>query len=1076
MKKQIRSDTLLLKNILLEKKTNDLAEFLKDKTCYIQEIIRETIISILHKKKSDIFSNNDISLSINILNELYEKTKIIQINETSNEKNIESLQKIIDKLSMVICGFGTKSVDDLLFITFGLDFSPINVKNETIKDKYNLIRKYLHPIGYKIIHWKSNRSIKSNDCLCTNKITDETLFIENANMFECFDAEKTTRAFSQKTYGIRVIVQNEKAKKTLIINGIIDDIQIDCLNNLYIKKRLENISDRGNNLIGTEAEVYKKIIETLSFKEILTLGDEDVYKKMIAVFTETNIIKNNKLDASIKRFLEMDMYNQRNLLVNLLLNNNDFEIQYICYLLYDLISIHSIDNGDTKEQIIIYESLPWKIRSYFKDVINFTLKNTNDMIQKYDINKISLEQQIYLLKADDSIKERAMVKLKEVKTKSDEMGMKAKQYLEGLIKIPFGVYKEEPVLKLIKEMNIMFSKLINNYCELTNETVLKKSNYTNFEMRKNIKRYKSILQEKISLRIKEGLKNINTKNLNRLFNYANNVLKSEKKERLKVQSKEKKLEAVNDFIESAKEEDKTAIYKVLNSENSVSIKQTTEDIEIIYEKSQNLEFETSKIEQTLEESVHGHAHAKNQIFKIIAQWMNGEQTGYSFGFEGSPGIGKTSLAKKGLANCLKDENGITRPYSFIALGGSSSGKTLEGHGYTYVNSSWGKIADILMESKCMNPIIYIDELDKVSKTEEGKEIIGILIHLIDQTQNDLFQDKYFSGINLDLSKALFIFSYNDPDQIDKILLDRIHRIKFDNFTIKDKVIIAKKYIIPEINNKMGFVNIVNMVDEIIVHIIETYTLEPGVRKLKEIIFDLYGEINIDLLKGNLINTETPINISVDQIRKKYLKKYKEIQRVKIHEEPLVGVINGLWANNLGMGGILPIEAMFFPCETFLELKLTGMQGDVMKESMNVAKSLAWNLTDNETKKNLIKVFEETRCKGLHVHCPEGAVSKDGPSAGAAITTVIYSLLNKKKIKNDVAMTGEITLQGKITAIGGLKEKIMGAIKNGVKTILYPKDNHREFTEFYENHSDSCSEEIVFKEVDRISEVLNFVFV
>jgi len=330
MKKQIRSDTLLLKNILLEKKTNDLAEFLKDKTCYIQEIIRETIISILHKKKSDIFSNNDISLSINILNELYEKTKIIQINETSNEKNIESLQKIIDKLSMVICGFGTKSVDDLLFITFGLDFSPINVKNETIKDKYNLIRKYLHPIGYKIIHWKSNRSIKSNDCLCTNKITDETLFIENANMFECFDAEKTTRAFSQKTYGIRVIVQNEKAKKTLIINGIIDDIQIDCLNNLYIKKRLENISDRGNNLIGTEAEVYKKIIETLSFKEILTLGDEDVYKKMIAVFTETNIIKNNKLDASIKRFLEMDMYNQRNLLVNLLLNNNDFEIQYIC--------------------------------------------------------------------------------------------------------------------------------------------------------------------------------------------------------------------------------------------------------------------------------------------------------------------------------------------------------------------------------------------------------------------------------------------------------------------------------------------------------------------------------------------------------------------------------------------------------------------------------------------------------------------------------------------------------------------------------------------------------------------------
>jgi ATP-dependent Lon protease len=308
------------------------------------------------------------------------------------------------------------------------------------------------------------------------------------------------------------------------------------------------------------------------------------------------------------------------------------------------------------------------------------------------------------------------------------------------------------------------------------------------------------------------------------------------------------------------------------------------------------------------------------------------------------------------------------------------------------------------------------------------------------------------------------------------LLDRIHRIKFDSLTLNDKVIIAKKYIIPEINSKMGFVDIVEISDELIIYIIETYTLEPGVRKLKEIIFDLYGEINIELLKGNFAITETPIRISVEHIRQKYLKKYKEIQKVKIHEEPQVGVINGLWANNLGMGGILPVEAMFFPCETFLDLKLTGMQGDVMKESMNVAKSLAWNLTDNEIKKNLIKVFEETRCKGLHIHCPEGAISKDGPSAGAAITTVIYSLFNNRKIKNDVAITGEITLQGKITAIGGLKEKIMGAIKNGVKTILYPKENNRDFNEFNESAGDSYSGEILFKEVDKISDVLDYVFV
>ena len=132
-------------------------------------------------------------------------------------------------------------------------------------------------------------------------------------------------------------------------------------------------------------------------------------------------------------------------------------------------------------------------------------------------------------------------------------------------------------------------------------------------------------------------------------------------------------------------------------------------------------------------------------------------------------MGKTTLAKK-LANCLKDKNGDARPYSFIAIGGSSNGSTLDGHNYTYVGSTWGKIVDILIEKKCMNPIIFIDELDKVSKTEHGKEIIGILTHLIDSTQNDSFQDKYFSNIDLDLSKALFIFSYNDVELIDKILL------------------------------------------------------------------------------------------------------------------------------------------------------------------------------------------------------------------------------------------------------------------------------------------------------------------
>ena len=310
----------------------------------------------------------------------------------------------------------------------------------------------------------------------------------------------------------------------------------------------------------------------------------------------------------------------------------------------------------------------------------------------------------------------------------------------------------------------------------------------------------------------------------------------------------------------------------------------------------------------------------------------------------------------------------------------------------------------------MIPLICIDELDKVSNTEQGKEIIGILTHLIDSTQNNGFHDKYFAGIDLDLSKALFIFSYNDPDKIDRILLDRIHRIKFENLSLDDKLVIVNKFILSEINVKMGFVDVVKLSNDVIEHIISSYTLESGVRKLKEIIFDLYGEINIELLKSsNKTDYSFPLHITIDDLENKYLKQYCKNNEKQANLEPHVGIINGLWANVLGKGGIITIESIFFPSNTLLDLKLTGLQGDVMKESMNIAKNLAWSLTKNDIKLELMDTFKETSCQGIHVHCPEGGVSKDGPSAGAAITAVIYSLLNNIKIKNDIALTGDISM-------------------------------------------------------------------
>ena len=499
-----------------------------------------------------------------------------------------------------------------------------------------------------------------------------------------------------------------------------------------------------------------------------------------------------------------------------------------------------------------------------------------------------------------------------------------------------------------------------------------------------------------------------------------------------------------------------------------------ESIDIIHKNLNEIKTYLSDVNNQLNNSIYGHNNAKLQIKRIICQWINGENSGHCFGFEGPPGVGKTSFAKNGIADCLK-ENNISRPFAYIAIGGSSNSSTLDGHNYTYVGSTWGRIVDILIETKCMNPIIFIDELDKVSNTEQGKEIIGILTHLTDPTQNNCFQDKYFSGIDLDLSKVLFIFSYNDANLIDKILLDRIHRIKFEPLTLNDKIVVSKKYIIPSILNDMGLTDIVFFNDKVISYIIENYTYEPGVRKLKDLFFEIIGDINVNYL----INGETivPMNVTTEDIKIKYLKHNIEIIKPVCHTSPKVGVINGLWANNYGAGGVLMIEAHFYLCETLFNLNLTGLQGNVMKESMQIAKTLAWNITNDDIKTKTLDTINKTLMKGIHIHCGDGATNKDGPSAGAAITTVIYSLINNKKIKNNFAITGEINIQGEIKAIGSLDNKIRGGIKANVTEFIIPYDNKRDYELFYNKLSDkTILNNIKIHQVKTIKEVFELIFV
>jgi ATP-dependent Lon protease len=197
----------------------------------------------------------------------------------------------------------------------------------------------------------------------------------------------------------------------------------------------------------------------------------------------------------------------------------------------------------------------------------------------------------------------------------------------------------------------------------------------------------------------------------------------------------------------------------------------------------------------------------------------------------------------------------------------------------------------------------------------------------------------------------------------------------------------------------------------------------------------------------------------------------------IHDAPEVGVINGLWANSLGRGGIIPIQVVHFPTSTFLDLRLTGMQGDVMKESMNVAKSLAWSLLTESERVACLERFEKTKEQGIHIHCPDGATPKDGPSAGAAITSAIYSLLSGKLIPNDTAMTGEINLQGKVTEIGGLEQKILGGIRAGVKRFFYPSQNEMDFKKCAQKYKENgVLNGIEFIAVSDIEEVFSQLYV
>ena len=415
---------------------------------------------------------------------------------------------------------------------------------------------------------------------------------------------------------------------------------------------------------------------------------------------------------------------------------------------------------------------------------------------------------------------------------------------------------------------------------------------------------------------------------------------------------------------------------------------------------------------------------KERILEFIAvRQINPGAKGQIICLVGPPGVGKTSIA-------ISVAAALNRKLARLSLGGVRDEADIRGHRKTYIGAMPGRIVTAISQSGSMNPLLLLDEIDKMGSDYRGDPSAAML-EVLDSEQNYAFRD-HFLEIPLDLSKVLFITTANTTSTIPRPLLDRMEVIELTSYTDEEKLQIARRYLLPKQMKEHGLKKTALRVsDEAIRAIITGYTRESGVRSLERQMGKLCRKTAMHLVSGDAKRcTVTPEN----------LEDYLGVRRYQppVLDNDPVGVVNGLAWTEAG-GELLEVEVNVM--EGTGKLELTGNLGDVMKESAHAAVSCIRSRVgqlgiDPEFYKN----------KDIHIHFPEGAVPKDGPSAGVAITTAVVSALTGRKVRSDVAMTGEVTLRGRVLAIGGLKEKTMAAKRNGIRTVLIPKENLRDLAE------------------------------
>jgi hypothetical protein len=974
--------------------------------------------SFRYKRKTLIFLKKDMNflynIIINIINNLNNCNLISKI--TLNEyfkylKDIESIKvrwnKIINKISfngLNNGGFFKINMDiynlKLLVRKNCIQICSSNIK-QNIKLFYNetwnlnIKENYIDLINFY------NQIFIPTSCYIDNKkkYLSRISNKEEGYVFFCKLIPRKNNIIEELHGGsLHLYINN----KILVMDGYFCNDNSNIIkSSIHFKKKKENIS-RLIKKINGDNSFTNKYLEQISLKNFVLSSPKNI-TEIIKIAKEKSIsYKTMSLNRILSTFMNKNFDKQREMITILILS--EYKLAGVATVIYDILT-KKISKDKGKQ---LYLSLHTSVQKLFDSALD-EFKEENNKLQNISDEDVPFDKRIQLSKANENAKLKAMEKFKSISSGGlfgSSGDNKAQQWLNGFLKIPFGIYKQNPIITFIDNFSVDIKNFIKTL-KVNNKEIYSDLDLLFYNNKGN--------------------------NIQLVINYFQGIVNDSK---------------LNDEF----------------NKDLLSFTTRWDDY------TQNRSSYIKEVRSILDKAVYGNDEGKKQIEGIIGQWINGKNKGSILGFQGPPGVGKTTLAKKGLSKCLMDDNGESRPFAFIPLGGSSNGSVLEGHGYTYIGSIWGKIVDTLMECDCMNPIVFFDEVDKISHTEHGREIIGILTHLTDLTQNDEFSDKYFAGVKIDLSKVLFIFSYNDASLIDPILRDRITEIKVKPLTTKDKVKIVNSYLLPEILDDVGYNhNDIKINDDEIVYIIDTYTYEAGVRKLKEKLVEIIRNINLDYIYGEKI--EFPFNIPKNRIIK-ILETKPKISFKKIIDKPRVGLVNGLYATSAGIGGITLIEVFKTHSDSNFSMTLTGQQGDVMKESMSCAKTIAWNIIPKKIRKNIIKDWKDNGSWGIHIHCPDGATPKDGPSAGGAITLAIISQLIKVPVKNNIAMTGEIDLNGNIKQIGGLLSKLNGAKKAGVNKVLISEENLEDLELIRKQNLSPEDDNFIVTSVKTIYDILN----